>query len=80
MTRKTIRTRVGPNGVLLLSVALDPADANREVTVTVEETASVAPMTTEAWSRFIRQTAGSITDPTFERPPQGEFEQRDPLL
>jgi hypothetical protein len=31
------------------------------------------------WHRFIESTAGSITDPTFVRHPQGELEKRDPL-
>ena len=31
----------------------------------------------EAWLRFLEKTAGSITDPTFERQPQGEYEERD---
>ena len=33
----------------------------------------------EAWLRFIEATAGSIPDPTFERPPQGAHEQRHAL-
>jgi hypothetical protein len=37
------------------------------------------PMDREAWRRFIEKTAGSITDPTFVRHPQGELEERDPL-
>ena len=30
--------------------------------------------------KFIRETAGSIQDPTFIRHEQGEFEHRDELL
>src|SRR2546426_47296 len=37
------------------------------------------PADREAWLRFIEQTAGSITDPTFERQPQGELEDRETL-
>jgi hypothetical protein len=36
-------------------------------------------MSREEWLAFLDKTAGSITDPTFERPPQGEYEQRDAL-
>ena len=46
--------------------------------VTVEPVPRPA-MTQGEWQEFIRRTAGSITDPTFERPPQGELEQREPL-
>lgn len=37
------------------------------------------PMDRESWLRFIERTAGSISDPSFERHPQGEVEERDPL-
>jgi hypothetical protein len=37
------------------------------------------PMDREFWLRFIERTAGSITDPTFERQPQGELEERESL-
>jgi hypothetical protein len=77
---KVITAQVGPNGVLTLSVPLDKADANKPVRVTVETMEETKPLLDrEAWLRFITQTAGSITDPTFERPPQGELEERDPL-
>jgi hypothetical protein len=38
-----------------------------------------APMDRESWRQFIEKTAGSITDPTFERHSQGEFEEREQL-
>jgi hypothetical protein len=77
---KVISAQVGPNGVLTLTVPLDKADANKPVRVTVETVGDAKPpMDREAWLRFIEQTAGSITDPTFERQPQGEYEERDRL-
>jgi len=83
MTHIELRTKVGPDGVLRLSVPVGMAEANREVKVVVE---SVEPaikkaseMTQEEWRQFIAETAGSITDPTFRRHEQGEFEERDPL-
>jgi hypothetical protein len=76
-----LRTKIGPDGVLALRVSVGKAEANREVKVTVE---SVEPavkkapeMTQEEWRQFIEQTAGSITDPTFQRHEQGEYEQRE---
>jgi hypothetical protein len=36
-------------------------------------------MTRQEWVEFVQRTAGSIQDPTFERPPQGDPEQRDSL-
>jgi len=77
---KIINTRIGPNGVLNLSVPLDQTDANKPVRVIVETLDDAKPpMDRAAWLRFIEQTAGSIPDPTFERPPQGKVEERDPL-
>ena len=80
MTRRTLRARVGADGVLSVSVPLGAAEANREVLVTVEEAPrSTVTMDRETWIKFIQATAGSIPDPTFERPPQGEYERRDEL-
>jgi len=78
MTR-VVTAQVGPNGILTLTVPLDKADANKPVRVTVETLEAKPPLDREAWLRFIEQTGGSIPDPTFERPPQGDYEQRDVL-
>ena len=75
MISKTIQARVGPNGVLTLSVPFDPADANRDVTVTVRE--ATPAMSAEDWARRVRELGGAIDDPTFEMHPQGEYETRD---
>ncbi|MBI1918787.1 MAG: hypothetical protein HYS12_29185 [Planctomycetes bacterium] len=76
---KVICARVDPNGVLTLTVPFDKAEANKPVRVTVQTIEEAPPLDREAWLRFLEQTAGSITDPTFERPPQGEYEERDAL-
>jgi hypothetical protein len=36
-------------------------------------------MTDEDWRRFVMETAGSVTDPTFVRHEQGNYEQREEL-
>ncbi len=81
MTHIELRRKVGPDGVLTLTVPVGIAEANREVRIVVESVepaAKQAPdMTPEEWRQFIEETAGSITDPDFQRPEQGEFEQRD---
>jgi hypothetical protein len=78
---KILTAQVGANAVLSLNVPMDHADANKTVRVIVEtmEDAAPLPMDREAWLRFIARTAGSITDPTFERQPQGQLEERDSL-
>jgi hypothetical protein len=62
---------------------MSPQEANRPVRIIVEgmdESASASlPRTPEEWLAFLQKTAGTIADPTFERPPQGEYEQRDAL-
>ncbi len=80
MTRMVVNSKVGPDGILRVTVPLGADEANREVQVTIEATAAAAQrMTQEQWRQFILSTAGSITDPTFVRHPQGEYEERDPL-
>jgi hypothetical protein len=85
MNKVILTSRVGADGVLNVTVPLRPEDANQTVRVTVEaldeaEAPATRPTTREEWLKFIEKTAGSITDPTFERQPQGEYEQRDQLL
>ena len=78
---KIINTHVSANGILSLTVPLDAADAYKAVRVTVETLEEATPLTDrDAWLRFLEKTGGSITDPSFERPPQGEYEIRAPLL
>jgi hypothetical protein len=77
MNRIVLHSRVGADGVLQLAVPIGAADADREVQVTIDPV--VPAMTQEEWRKFVLVTAGSITDPSFERPEQGEYERRDEL-
>ncbi|HEY7153746.1 MAG TPA: hypothetical protein VH575_07285 [Gemmataceae bacterium] len=73
MTR-TVIVQVGADGVLTLP--LGETSANKRVRVTVE---TMPPeMTREEWLRFIEDTAGKW-EGELERPPQGEYEERQPL-
>jgi hypothetical protein len=76
MNRMIIKSRIGKDGVLHMNVPVSPADADREVQIIIEPVESAA-MTPEEWRNFILATAGSITDPTFVRHEQGEFEDRE---
>jgi hypothetical protein len=78
MTRIVVTSKVGPDGVLHLTLPLEAADANREVQITVEPVGSPT-MSQEEWRQFILRMGGSIPDPTFRRHEQGEYEVRDPL-
>jgi hypothetical protein len=75
MTTIQTRARVDKDGNLSITLPLDPADAGREVVVTVSPAEiSRADLPGEQWLRVIEETAGSITDPTFARPPQPVLE------
>jgi hypothetical protein len=76
MNRLTIRSRVGPDGVVRVNVPVGAAEVDREVQVTIEPVARPA-MTQAEWEQFILSTGGSISDPTFVRHDQGEYEQRE---
>jgi len=55
------------------------ANAEKKVEVTVELVTAKKQMSQEEWAAWVKAMAGSITDPTFERPPQGEFELREEM-
>jgi hypothetical protein len=79
--KKVLTTQVGADGVLTLRVPLGLADANHLVRVTVEtvDGPTAPPADREGWLQFLERTGGTIPGPTFERPPQGEYEEREPL-
>jgi hypothetical protein len=77
MTRITLKSRVGADGVLRVAVPVSAADANQEVQVTIEPVGP-PPMTQEEWRAFVLSTAGKWQG-ELQRPDQGEYEERDPL-
>ena len=75
---QTIRVseKTRKDGTLLLRIPLGKPEAEFEVVVVVQpKEGSTAPLTPEerGWPPGYFDLAGSITDPTFERPPQGEL-------
>ena len=75
MTTIHSRSRVGPDGNVVVSVGA--REAGRDVLVTIVP--APPPLSREEWIRFVERTAGSITDPTFTRPDQGSFEPRESI-
>ncbi len=67
MLTKHLKTRVDDDGLLRIDLGL--AQAGREVAVTVESPTKPA-LTDAEWMKIFRETAGSITDERFQRPPQ----------
>ena len=77
MNNIVIESVIGPDGTLHLDVPIGMENANQPVRVVIE--AARKPMTRAEWGAFVQSMAGSITDPTFERPPQLPLEEREPL-
>jgi hypothetical protein len=75
MTKTTVKSRVGSDGILQLSVPLGVSEKNRDVMVTIEE-ASAKPLDQRTWHDFLASIEGKWQG-EFERPPQGKFELRE---
>jgi hypothetical protein len=78
MTRMILNARIGADGVLRLNVPLGPQEAHQDVQVTVEAVTPRKPMTQAEWAAWVQSMAGTWQG-DFERPPQGELQERDPL-
>lgn len=82
LTMKTLhlRSRADTNGMVRLDVPTDFPGSELDVLVTVQPAQSLGQsLPAEQWPAFVAATAGSISDPTFERNDQGQYEERDPL-
>jgi len=78
VTFKT-RSKIAADGTVTVPVSVEDAGLEVDVTISPVRGKMAADMSKEEWQEFIRLTAGSITDPTFQRPLQGDYEIRDPL-
>lgn len=77
MNRMVVKSRVSRDGILHLALSVGLKEADKEVQVTVEPVPS-APLSQEEWRKAILDTAGKWQG-EFERPEQGEYEEREPL-
>jgi hypothetical protein len=79
MSHVEITSRVGPDGILRLAVPFGLSEANREVKVVVEpaDSGTTNRPADQDWREFVKSMAGCISDPTFQRPDQGQYEQRN---
>jgi hypothetical protein len=80
MTHIELRARIGPDGILSLTVPVGLSEANREVKVIVEPADGAMGKTNKVnrddWARFVDETAGAWRG-DLERPEQGTLEIRD---
>lgn len=75
MTLIVLRSRVGADGVLQLTVPVGAGEANRDVRVVIESEPAAHQ---EEYLDFLQRTAGAWQG-DFQRPAQGQPEKRDPL-
>jgi hypothetical protein len=78
MNRMVVKSKVGSDGVLHLTLPVGAEEADKEVQITVEPITPQEEMTQKEWEAWVDSMAGSWQG-DFERPPQGELEERDPL-
>ena len=76
MNRIVLKSRVSRDGILQLTVPVGASSADEEVQVTIESVVEPSEMTIEEWQRGLLELAGSWKGP-FERPDQGELQERD---
>jgi hypothetical protein len=76
MSRIVVHAKAGPDGTLHLDLPLGSEQAGREVRVVIESVAK--PLTQAEYAAWVQSMAGTWQG-DFERPPQGEYERREPL-
>lgn len=77
MNAITVTAVVGEDGVLHVNVPLGAQAANRQVRLTIDPV-SRPQFTKEEWAKIVAENSG-FWKGDFERPPMGQFEERDPL-
>jgi hypothetical protein len=78
MTRIVMKSKVSSDGVLHLSLPVGMREAGQEVQVTVESVAATKPLSPAEWSDWVDAMSGCWQG-DFERPPQGNYEEREQL-
>ena len=78
MDRMVVEQRLSDQGVLQLTLPLGVDEAGRDVRITIEPVRPKKEITPEEWREGILATAGCWQG-EFERPPQSNLEEREPL-
>jgi hypothetical protein len=77
-----IQSRVGDDGILDLHVPLGDLVAGADVVVTIRRAAlepAKSRLDSVEWARLMNQSYGSCAGLGLDRPPQGQFESREPV-
>ncbi|NJM19132.1 MAG: hypothetical protein HC874_28990 [Richelia sp. SL_2_1] len=76
-----LKKRIGSDGILHLDIPLGMKDKEVEVMVIYQSIETTqTPENLGYPPGFFEQTAGCLADDPIQRYPQGEFEEREPLL
>lgn len=75
MKRMVLKSKVGTDGVLHVDIPIGEAEAGQEVQIIVEPN-GVPSKTKQEYDDFLDSTAGAWQG-DFERPDQGQFEERE---
>lgn len=78
MNRKTLSATLDDEGTLRLAVPFGRDQAGQDVQITVEPSRDLPFHAREDWRSWVTSLAGSWQG-DFERPPQGDYEIREPL-
>jgi hypothetical protein len=75
-----LKSHVGPDGTLKLSVPTDLSDTEVEIVVILNPIETPAAAGDSKWpADFFETTFGACEDDPLVRPPQGEFEVRETI-
>lgn len=77
MNQMVLKSRIGSDGVLRVTLPIGQANANSEVRVIIEPISKRTPSQAE-WERWVDSISGSW-EGDLQRPPQGDFEAREPF-
>jgi hypothetical protein len=75
--RMIVKSRVGADGVLRVTLPVGEAEAHTEVQLTIEPLSPTGKVSRD-YLEFLKATAGAWQG-DFQRPEQGDYEVRDPL-
>ncbi len=83
MTRLVLTSKVDSDGILRMAVPVGAAEADREVQVTIEATSAAKKDWTAEdqaeYAEWLEKNIFGQWQGEFERMPQGEHQERDPL-
>ncbi|HEY2838715.1 MAG TPA: hypothetical protein VGJ26_06190 [Pirellulales bacterium] len=71
-----VTSKSGPDGKLRLEIPVDRPGAEFEIEIILRPKPPISP---EEWRSWVQGMEGTVSDPTFERPPQLPLEERKPL-